>query len=389
MNVGNDIARRFIGPVGVAARLGIVFILIVTGCLDPYPPPVTDAEVNFLVVDGFINSGTGEATVKLSRALPIDASEAHPPVRRAQVRVEKDDGTAIFLTENTPGNYTTVRNDLHIGSSYKLIIQADGKEYESDFVKLKQSPVLEDLSWTQEGDGITVHVDSRDPAATTRYYQWVYTETWEYDADKESGYYARNGFAIPRQKSESIHICYSSVASSKVLIGTTQDQSGDFINDFPLVHITAGSKKLSRHYSILVQQRALDEDSYNYWLQLQRTTENLGGLFDPLPTQVTGNIHSKSDDKEVVLGYFSGGGVEERRLYINHQDLPDDLKFVKRRFCPVDSVNVQFLENYLDGDPLIGPYGTPVIIGYTVSTKACLDCRTEGGTLTKPSFWPY
>ena len=254
---------------------------------------------------------------------------------------------------------------------------------------MKQSPVLEDISWSPDDNGITIHVDSRDPSGTTRYYQWLYTETWEYDSDKTSSYIVRDGRAIFRNPNERINICYTTVKSSKVLISTTSDQSGDFINDYPLVHITRGSKKLSRNYSILVQQRALDESSYNYWLQLQRTTENLGGLFDPLPSQVTGNIHSTEDQTEVVLGYFSGGGVEEKRVYINHYDLPLHLRHVQRRFCPLDSIPVLQVRNMNDGEGLLDAYGVPAVVGYTYAESSCIDCRLEGGVTTKPSFWPY
>jgi hypothetical protein len=372
-----------------AARTSFAVFILAVSCLDPYPPPVSNVEVNYLVVDGFLNSADGLARVKLSRALPLETEGSYPTVGQASVQVEKEDGSVFTLFESTPGIYSAVRSDLQVGSSYKLIIHTpDAKRYESDFVTLKQSPALEDVSWTQEAGGITIHVDTRDPSGSTRYYQWLYTETWEYDADKQSGFFVRNGFAVSRQAHERIDICYSTVASSKVLIGTTRDQSGDFINDYPLVFIPAGSKKLSRHYSILVQQRALDETSYNYWLQLQRTNENLGGLFDPLPTRVTGNIH-RIDDSELVLGYFSGGGVEEKRIYIDPADLPEELRVVNRAFCPVDSVPSSFINNFRNGDALIAPYGTPIIIGYTLSTNSCMDCRSEGGVLTKPSFWPY
>lgn len=376
--------------VRTAANLCMGVVLTVTGCIDPYPPPVSKGDVGFLVVDGFLNSGSGLASVKLSRALPLEATTPYPTVEHALVQVERDNGSVFSLVESSPGRYEAVRPDLHIGSAYRLLVRTtDGKDFESDFVVLKQSPQLEDVSWTRDGDGITIHVDSRDPSGSTRYYQWVYTETWEYDADRQSGFYVRNGLAVPRHSSEQIYICYFTVESSKVLISTTSDQSVDFINDYPLVHIPIGSKKLSRHYRIQVQQRALDESSYNYWLQLQRTTESLGGLFDPLPARVTGNIRAKNDPGQTVLGYFSGGGVQEKQLYIDHYDLPLELRTINRKFCGVDSILLAGLRNYLDGDALIGPYGSPLVIGYTVTTPTCMDCRSEGGVLTKPANWPF
>jgi hypothetical protein len=373
----------------IGSRIAMMMLVAAAACLEPFPPPPGTKKLDLLVVDGFLNSSNGRAEVKLSRTLALDDGEDFPIEYGAVVQVIGENGDKFTLPEIEPGVYRTTNNNMSVGARYHLEIRTiSGEIYASDQVQLTQSPQLEDLFWVREGDGITIKLDTRDPAGATRYYQWLYSETWEYDADRASSFYVMSGAAIPRDLDERLDICYRTVESSKVLVSTTSDQSGDFINDFPLVHIPAGSKKVSRLYSILVQQRALDEQGYNYWLQLQKTNENLGGLFDPLPSQVTGNIHPVTQEARAALGYFSGGGVEERRIYINFRDLPDDILFVKRQFCPIDSIPLNELNRYADGYPLIGQYGKGLPEGYVSTTFECMDCRTEGGVLTKPSFWP-
>jgi hypothetical protein len=376
--------------VRAASKLSIAFVMVITGCIDPYPPPVSNAQVNYLVVDGFLNSSNGVARVKLSRAVPLDGPGHYPTESGAVVQVEKDDGAMFSLPEIAAGKYEVIRPDLAIGSKYRLSIMTnDGKTFQSDFVTLKQSPELGAIELGQDGNNITVLVNARDDNRSTRYYQWLYTETWEYDSDAFSAYYVKNGTASPRlQPGEFIDICYSSSESSKVLIATTEDQSGDVINDFPLVSIPIGSKKLSRRYRITVQQRALDETSYSYWLQLQKTTEQLGGLFDPLPSRLTGNLRGISDSKAVVLGYFNGGGVQEKTAYFRPIDLPVEARIVNRHFCPIDSVELKDLDDLSDGTPLLLPYPFTIVQGYTISSLTCSDCRAEGGVTTKPVGWP-
>lgn len=166
MNSASHMGRD--GRAGVWVSLAVLFIL--TGCLDPYPPPVAKGEINFLVVDAFLNSGNGLASVKLSRALPLEASTPYPPVLQADVRVERQDGIVFTIPEVKPGTYQVIRTDMQIGSNYRLLITTpDARNYQSDFVVLKQSPLLEDVSWTHEGDGISIHVDARDPSGSTRY----------------------------------------------------------------------------------------------------------------------------------------------------------------------------------------------------------------------------
>jgi hypothetical protein len=371
----------------VASRCCVALLFIAFGCLEPYNAPVT-ADIKALVVDGFINSTNGLVKVTLSRTQQLDATTPYPVEPGAQVQVEDENGNRFSVPEILPGRYQVQRNNLAIGTRYRLLITTQfAEEYASDFVALKQSPLLEDVFWVAEDGGITIKIDTRDPTGATRYYQWVYTETWEYESDRSSGFIVRNGQAVPRRQDERINICYSTVGSSKVLISTTADQSGDFINDFALVHIPRGSKKVSRTYSIVVEQRALDEKSYSYWQQLQRTTENLGGLFDPLPSRVTGNVHA-INVQALALGYFTGGGVEEKRIYIRNRDLPEALRIVHTKPCPVDSLPHSSVQRLVDGTPLLGPYGSPLPFGYTKASASCVDCRLEGGVLTKPSFWP-
>jgi hypothetical protein len=381
--------RKGITSTRIPSRASIAFLFIAFACLEPYSPP-TMRDLRLLIVDGFLNSQTGLSRVKLSRSQPLDSNLPYPQEVGANVRIEGESTPGFQLSETSPGMYQAVRPDLQVGSRYRLLITtSDGQTYESDFVVLRQSPSLGDVFWTHDGDGITIRVDSQDPSGNTRYYQWIYEETWQYDADRAANWIIKGGRLHYRTPEERIDICYSTKSSSKVLISTTSDQSGDVINDFPLTYIPAGSRKLSRTYSILVQQRALDEQSYQYWSQLQRTNENLGGLFDPLPSQVTGNIHSTTTGGPVALGYFSGGGVEEKRIYIHFRDLPEPLRFVKRRSCMTDTL--RSLSGYPDGSPLT--HNMPPTMAFVSDPNLpwpiCMDCRLDGGTTTRPSFWPF
>jgi hypothetical protein len=151
--------------------------------------------------------------------------------------------------------------------------------------------------------------------------------------------------------------------------------------------IPVRSQKITVKYSIKVQQRALTLEAYEFWTQLKKSTESLGGLFDPLPSQVLGNLHSADNSSEPVLGYFSGGQVDSKRIFIPARDIPRELRLPPIQLCPIDSIPIDQIRNYPDM-LLIGSYGMPITEGYVTSSgRNCMDCRDDGGALTKPDFW--
>lgn len=366
-------------------------LILLVSCVDPYDAPYNDLEIDFLVVDGFLDSGAKTATIRLSKAMPLDTATTDNPVRNAIVEIEDEVGMVIPVPETASGLYTVSSPKIQTGKKFRLRVNTSSKKYISDEVELRAAPSLDSVGWSPSERGVTVYVDSHDVAGSTRYYQWYYTETWEYNAGLFSMflYDKKTGAVIPRGLNDFTYICYSQASSTKVLVTSTTTNTLDIVNDFPLTFIPAGSLKTSRMYSIEVQQRALDEQAYTYWLNLQKTTENLGGLFDPLPNEVTGNMHNVTDPSERVLGYFSGGEIQRKRLFIKHDELPPYLTGVDRGLCEQTEIPVEKLRNYIGFDLyLVESRGTPVPYAYTTSPGACVDCRMGGGVLQAPAFWP-
>ncbi|MFD0999748.1 DUF4249 domain-containing protein [Ohtaekwangia kribbensis] len=369
----------------------LLYIAFLTGCVEPYAPPVIESDTNYLVVDGFVNSTDGTATVKLSRAIPLSSTDSPPAETNATIFVEDDKGNRTALLGDQAGNYTGSGIPIDMGSKYRLRVRTfDTKEYLSDYIELKESPPIDDLKFIPGDNSISIVVSTHDDTGDSRYYQWSYDETWEYTAVYVSGLIWVDGEIIDRPYSEYVHRCWRTTSSKHIIINSSEKLQQDMISEFPVVNISKGSQKLFIKYSMLLKQRVLTREAYDYWEELQKTTESLGGLFDPQPGKVTGNIHNVSDTGEPVLGYFSGGSVQEKRFFIGLLDLPDHLKaFQTVGNCTLDTLLLADVPNYYpDFNELIGTANNgPILIGYTYSSKSCADCRTQGGTTTKPAFW--
>jgi hypothetical protein len=366
-------------------------IFSVVGCREPYQPPSSKSDIGYLVVDGFMNTSKNSVTVKLSRTIGLAVGKSLPDELNAIVSVESDGGDNFVLKEEENGNYSSNKIIAVEVNKYRLhILTRDGKEYYSKFMTLKSSPSLDNVIWKGSPEGVMIYVNAHDPTNQTHYYKWVYTETWEYTSTFLSFFKMEGGAPVFRKPEEYIYTCYKSARESEILIASTLRLNTDVVSDFLIAKLAPGTQKLSHRYSILVEQRALDEEAYNYWQLLEKTTENLGGLFDPLPSQVTGNIYNENDPNEPVLGYFSGGNVDEKRIFIAFSELPDGLKFYVSPVtgCALDVLPAQGIASSIGSKVLVDGSGQPVITQYTVSTPDCVDCRVMGGSTTKPDFWP-
>jgi len=379
------------------------FIFTVSACLYPYQPPTILEAVDILVVDGFLDVTDGSATIRLTHANTLsDANKAEAELN-ASVSIQTEGGNSYTLTEQDSGTYTIVGLNVDPTAKYQLSIHTPDEDYLSDYVEIKQSPPIDSITWEAMDNGVNILVNAHDAAGSTRYYRWDYVETWQYHAAVSSDFKLVNKEPVYRTDAERIHTCWRSLPSTKITIASTVRLAEDVVYQYPIAFLPVGSNKISVKYSILVKQRAVSKSEFDFWEQLKKTTEDVGGLFDPMPSQVPGNIHSLSNPGAPVLGYFSAGAAKEERFFLDHSTLPFHLrKLIRQPGCQVDTICVvpsipRAFICYMDLEDLTGTetigsalYSEtgPGIIGYTKSTPACADCRTQGGSLTKPAFWP-
>jgi hypothetical protein len=277
---------------------------------------------------------------------------------------------------------------VNVQNRYRVHIKTlNGDDFFSDFVTVKNTPPIDSIYWVPEDDGITIYADTHDDTENSRFYKWDFVETYEYNAPFNSDLKYEGGRITPRPVAESIYVCWRSESSSLILVGSSKKLSKDVISHFPLTSHDVGSAKLSRKYSILVEQKVISEEAYNYWKELQQTTESLGGLFDPMPSQVTGNIRNESNPDEPVLGFFSGGSVRQTRIFIRFSDLPVYLQKTPKSNCQADTIALAELSRYPTSMLLIGGIGSPIMTHVTTAADNCIDCRIQGGSTTPPDFW--
>ncbi|WP_207431248.1 DUF4249 domain-containing protein [Sabulibacter ruber] len=366
----------------------LLCVVFLAACEEPYTPEVLEGQNNFLVVSGFINSN-GPTTIRLSRTQNLSESGGPVMEQGATVQVEEENGIKFPLLETNPGTYSSNFLPLISSKRYRLVIKTAGKDYASDYVEVKQTPSIDNVTWKAESDGLQIFVSTHDVQNKTRYYRWEYEETWEYSAFYYSGLEYVNGEMRNRAPENSIYLCWRNFKSSNINLGNTVKLSQDVVSNFPLIKVPSNSDKIDRKYSILVKQYAQSKESYEYYEALKKNTESIGTLFDPLPTQLTGNIHSVSAPSEPVIGFINISSVTEKRIFVSRSELPLNWGS-PRMFCTLDTVLLGEESTHFNGGYNIPIHEllteTNVLIGYASASRPCGDCRVYGVNV-KPDFW--
>ena len=358
--------------------------LLLPACVDPYSPEILAAKRSFLVVDGFLNA-QGVTTIRLTRTFAIASQPKVPTETRATIYIEDATGARFPLTEGPTGTYTSASLTLNPARTYRLRIATDnGLLYASDFVPVKVTQPLDALDWRPENTGLGIYLSTHDDTKATQYYRWEYEETWEITPPFNPSVEYYNSAIRPIRVPYPTR-CWGSERAPAIQLAKTTMLSQDVVTDFPLRRLDRTSDRLFTRYSILVQQHALTKDEYSYWEQLRKNTESLGTLFDPQPSQLTGNVHCLNNEAELAFGFVGAHSLTERRIFITHSQLPTGWPYVDgyKACVPPDTAK--------DGiTPLIRQgYLLPinvVINGITVATPDCVDCRRRGSA-TRPAFW--
>jgi len=352
--------------------------LILPGCVEPFSPPEVNTDEGYLVVDGFLNMGADTSLIMLSHTQSASLKTGVLMEPGAKISAEQENGASFAFIEKGNGSYFLPPAKLSMSGKYRLKIEtSNGKEYLSDYVAVADTPPIDSVALVPDTrqEAAFMQVNTHDPQNKTRFYRWKFEETWEYRAPLYSSLELANGLIVARKLD--INTCYRTIKSGNILLGSTIKLSQDVIKNLPLTTVLYSSGKLLIKYSLLVKQYGLTQDAFEYWTSLAKTTEGTGSLFDPLPSQVTGNIRCTSDAQELVFGYFSAAVEQKKRVFFTPG---------LGSFPQCESQKISIADALVTSAILLNYSGERPDSVFTAS-ETCADCRAQGGVLKRPSFW--
>ena len=373
--------------------LCILFIII--GCREPFEPPPLE-EQPAIVVDGIVTDEFKAHEVQITRSSPLD-TVLEIPVREATVEILENGERVFTLTEFAPGQYRTFPFSGTVGSTYQLLVEVEGQQFESTPVTLKPNPDIDDLDFRLEtlepsGERGLQILLSTTPAETS-FFRWEWTETYEIRSP-----YPRRYEWIDDEFVEfdplPVSVCWNTDSSRTVIIASTQQLEAGNTSSFEVRFLNEDDPKLLELYSIEVKQFAMDEQAFDFWRTIRDIGERQGSIFDLQPGLVLGNMRPVGNTN-VILGYFDATQVRSIRRFVGRSALARlglrrNNEFRFGCTAQLDTIPGFELETYLrlNGEErnVVG-FLEFAGSGWLTGPKECTDCRFQG-TNERPSFWP-
>jgi hypothetical protein len=375
----------------ISGALTIAFLWsIAVGCREPYEPAVTEIDYQFLVVEGYLEIGSPGSKISLSRTTPIYSDVRFLPISNAIVQAEGTTTGRWVFHQRLVGEYM-LDDPLPPNQKYRVRITTPSGEYLSKEISPIDTPEDLALSFEQQDGAVRIFA-STTGGENARYFIWEYEEDWEFRSPYQNNYFydASSSSVLTTPFDDIITSCYQYEKSTRIILESAERFQGNRISRKEIQRIDSLSEKLGQRYSILVKQRAIDRDAFIFWDGMRKNSDDIGGIFSPLPSLISGNMSNTTKPQEPVIGYISAGKSVERRIYIDRRDIgPWRVSIPEYQNCALDTVTTDLyherfvLNNYV---PVEAICEGPICVTFLSTTVNCSDCRLRGKS-DAPPFW--
>ena len=313
--------------------------LLIMGCIDPVNFKFKN-QVEHLVVEAQFTDQPGFQYVRLSRSSPF-TYPYNQYEEYATVFITSTEGEFFPFQYLSGGNYYPDSSATGtIGHHYTLhITTAEGKNYESQPVQMNP-PVPIDTVYYQYAEVLTVLkgrkdrvlspgyyilVNHKDPADHENYYRWSYKLQFEVHTHPENFIdYECCRFPVRRPKPCCSH-CWVNETDENFAVADDRLTNGQevvgqqalFIPYYGYLHFKC---------KITLYQHSIPEQEFLFYKNLNIQSQSNGGIFDPPPSSIKGNLLNIDNPEDPVLGYFDASGASEINLTILGVDFPGPIE---------------------------------------------------------------
>jgi hypothetical protein len=341
---------NYIKNIGLILLISFAFIR----CTEIYIPTINSDE-KALIVEGLITDEAGPFTIKLSEAMAssFNSSVASTAVSGAKLAITDNENHTFELTELTAGSYVTPSNfTTKVGDSYKLnITTLDGNEYESKVEKLSEPQTYDSIraihgtedyvdgnNELQSVPGADILVNlfkfqsNSDSVPSCRFQsniiiQYVYTVQGTDSLGNVDMNWHWVFFGWDTFKLNSIE----NITDEKKVTSNPQIQNHS-IGFMPFRASSYGlvlPSLTTISYYLRVSQYTMNNDSYRFYKGANNQLSASGKIFDPITSQLHGNMKCVSNPAKIVLGLFEVSSVKQNAFLVTGSYLSDIISVTK------------------------------------------------------------
>lgn len=299
--------------------LSLIIVLVITfsGCEEPFDRP-KDIQGGVVVIYGRVSNLQDDSFIEVG----ITRNKTSKPVEvdGATVRLYDAEGEITEFCNKGLGIYvpTNIEFKGRVGMEYNMqVILPDGREYaaygqkvlpptviDSAYTKFVKKEVRRDTENSSILNFMELSIDADLlDISEEKFVRWDLEETFTILQTAPPG--AMRFF-----------ICFiaQDMSLQKVNLASTSSFTNPQVNGIilgdRLLDYAFGVKHATEFY-----QRTLNEDTYNYWTDIEKVSTISGSIFDNPPAPVFGNVANINNSEEVVLGYFEATGTSRRRVF--------------------------------------------------------------------------
>lgn len=376
--------------------IALVFpIITLFACKEPFEPDLREADLRVLTVEGYLDTDGKASELYLGYTRRIYGENLGPgstPALGGEIYLESSGGVRYPLMELENGYYEFAQ-DLDEDEQYRMRIFLNGESYTSELLRPLVSTPIEDIGFEQNEQGVEIYITTRGSSQIDDFL-WTFSETYSFSPKFVSPYIyrAETNEVDTRTPEETIYLCYRTLQSPDLILETSSNFDENVIFKKPITRIVPRDERLSTRYSILVSQMALSPEAAEFWEIMRQNTDDIGTIFSPMPSNITGNISNDLDPEVPVIGFVSLGVIAQKRLFIGVQQVSPWVNDLEAYYdCELDQDTVSaagFQERFGSGAkfPAMAVFAENSIIGYRSALRRCVDC-TLRGTNVKPDFW--
>jgi len=311
----------------------IALSALLASCIEEFDPTLDVEGGAVISVDGTLISDTLCLfhINWISNKQQVDADHPNAPVKGAELILWGNDTSiqyGYWLYDDVYG----INPMLAPGVLYSLVIMGDDFSVRTTLLDPCYTPPVSDLRCVQDSSDwhIDYYVSSAPSDILTnengvQYMKYSYLEDWKvvtfykspWEYDPDQGFYLRGYDNSVGWKNDYCH---------QLLVTRSSDYQGGQIQDFPLAAYQNTDERFYTRFRQRVIQRAISREEYDYNVARRNASNDLGGLFSPMPSELPTNLEVISDlvpGRNLRVTGFVGAAynVASRDLYVNRDDL--------------------------------------------------------------------